>query len=400
MAENYYAIITDVGKKAEAAAVSSGQPLKLTHFVVGDGGGVEQVPLATRTALVNEKYRGEITSLKISHEQDNQVMAQLVLPSAIGGFTLREIGLITSAGELFSIANSPAIDKPIGGIAVNMTYRLAVSETENITLKVATGDGVFLRQDANLSDVNDVAKARDNLELGGSSVLNVGKLKNTVAAGDDERIVKALLTSGNLNGLDDTNKALANIGAYPLVGGEVKGEVWSKIVNNYRIISNNRGAFWRFDGSTMYLMFTDDGSPTGGWNNLRPMSADYATGNLSTGHNFYAGNEIRAAENVVAGNNVYSGNGASQLSSNGNVYGAVWGGWLSDWLNARLSERISSMRLAGFGTATNGNNDNSFANAPDGAVVVGVTQKTNYTAVNYRYQQMFVNGIWMNVGVA
>ncbi|WP_340157046.1 hypothetical protein [Citrobacter koseri] len=42
------------------------------------------------------------------------------------------------------MANCPTIDKPVGGVSVNMQFRLAVSDTSNITLDVATGDGLFL----------------------------------------------------------------------------------------------------------------------------------------------------------------------------------------------------------------------------------------------------------------
>lgn len=65
--------------------------------------------------------------------------------------------------------------------------------------------------------------------------------------------------------------------------------------------------------------------------------------------------------------------------------------------NARF---IQGWRLGAVATATNGNNDNAFAEAPNGAVVVSVQQKTNYTAVKYRYAQYNLNGTWYNAGVA
>ena len=37
--------------------------------------------------------------------------------------------------------------------------------------------------------------------------------------------------------------------------------------------------------------------------------------------------------NVVAGNVLYAGNGSSQMAPDGNVYGSLWGGWLSNKLN-------------------------------------------------------------------
>ncbi|MCE3116196.1 phage tail protein [Enterobacter sp. ASE] len=60
---------------------------------------------------------------------------------------------------------------------------------------------------------------------------------------------------------------------------------------------------------------------------------------------------------------------------------------------------LQGWRLGALATATNGNNDNLFAEAPNGAVVVSVQQKTNYTAVKYRYAQYNLNGTWYNAGV-
>lgn len=58
------------------------------------------------------------------------------------------------------------------------------------------------------------------------------------------------------------------------------------------------------------------------------------------------------------------------------------------------------IRLASPGTADNGNNDNTFAYAPNGAVVTAVQQKTNYTAVQYRYVQYNIVGNWYTAWVA
>ncbi|MDU4402884.1 MAG: phage tail protein, partial [Citrobacter koseri] len=125
----------------------------LSWFVVGDGNGKLVKPNPAQTRLVNETYRGSIAELVVSPEQSNQLMAKIVLPTDTGGFTVREVGLLTDAGELYAVANCPTIDKPVGGVSVNMQFRLAVSDTSNITLDVATGDGLFLRIDQNLKEI-------------------------------------------------------------------------------------------------------------------------------------------------------------------------------------------------------------------------------------------------------
>ncbi|UWC47973.1 phage tail protein [Klebsiella aerogenes] len=181
MSEKYYSILTNRGKALEAESAASGKPVILKDFVIGDGNRQAVTPDPVNTTLVHEVYRGAISSLAVSPEQDNQFIAQLVLPADIGGFTVREVGLLTESGELYAVGNCAAIEKPESGVSVQLQFRLAVNETADIELKVATGDGLFLRQDANLSDVADVAQSRKNLELGS-------------AAGHDEG--DFLLTSG------------------------------------------------------------------------------------------------------------------------------------------------------------------------------------------------------------
>jgi hypothetical protein len=212
MAEQYYSILTNKGKELEAASSASGIPVVIKDFVIGDGGGQAVTPDPARTALVHEVYRGAISSLEVSPDQPNQWIAHIVIPADIGGFTMREGGLLTDAGELYSVANSAAIEKPESGININLQYRLAVSETASIELKVATGDGLFLRQDANLSDVKDKATSRKNLDLKGAALLDVGITAGTVAAGNDTRIVNALQKTNNLSDLVDKAVARTNLG--------------------------------------------------------------------------------------------------------------------------------------------------------------------------------------------
>ncbi len=173
MAEKYYSILTNRGKELEAAAAANGTSIIIKDFVAGDGGGRAVTPDPAKTKLVNEVYRTAISSLNVSPEQASQFIAHLVIPADVGGFTVREVGLLTDAGELYAVANCASIEKPVSGISINLQFRLAVSETSNIELKVATGDGLFLRQDANLDDLKDKNKSRDNLGLGELATMDV-----------------------------------------------------------------------------------------------------------------------------------------------------------------------------------------------------------------------------------
>lgn len=194
MTTKHCSILTNRGKALEAASAAGGAPVVLDGFVVGDGNGSAVTPEAGQTALVREVYRGTISRLTVSPDQENQFIAYLVLPEGVGGFTVREAGLLTTDGELYAVGSCAAIEKPVNGVTATLQFRLAVAESAQVTLNVATGDGLFLRQDRNLSDVEDRDEAVENLGLKPT----VDKAKNAVQRDGDTMTGKLTLpqTSG------------------------------------------------------------------------------------------------------------------------------------------------------------------------------------------------------------
>ncbi|MDU5182779.1 MAG: phage tail protein [Enterobacter asburiae] len=572
MADKYYSILTNRGKELEAQSSATGKPVIIKDFVVGDGNGQPVTPDPAKTTLNHEVYRAGISALQVSPDQANQFIAQLVLPTDVGGFVVREVGLLTDAGELYAVANCAAIEKPVSGISVTLQFRLAVSETADIELKVATGDGLFLRQDANLGDVKDAAESRKNIGLKGAAVLDVGKAANTVAAGDDSRIVNALQKGNNLSDVVDKGQArvnlelksaatadvqisrddvtagrlVANGGALALrtvaaqagtaiadasaipansvsfcyadaayspgyeatildVGGlggdgyrvqyaasysdggkRLKFRTlnadngywgsWTNVITNYGgSVDYLDGAryyatkpeYWQgggafshqyADGSapffvggystakdnSVYLPIVKGTSVTKdlGWGSsvsfgiLRSGNGDFgsavihiigdsgagaifsfdANGTFNTpakinsGGALYAAGQIDSGGNIVAGQGLYESGGLVRVYSSNNPppqqdlspYATT------AWVNGNFSTQAwtvanflqGGIRLASLGTANNGNNDNEFAYAPNGAVVTAVQQRTNYTAVQYRYVQYNIGGNWYTAWVA
>ena len=94
-------------------------------------------------------------------------------------------------------------------------------------------DAYFLRSGVNLSDLTNVSLARVNLGLGNAAVRNVGTTINTVAAGDDTRIVNAVQTSravwagaGMVGGGDLSNNVTLTLGTPQTLGAASSNGVW------------------------------------------------------------------------------------------------------------------------------------------------------------------------------
>ena len=138
---NYYSIITERGLEKLALSKASGKAVRLKTIAVGDSAGNDDaLPSGNQIALIREVYRAEINRL-FQHEQDaNILVAELTIPSNVGGFIIREAGIFDEDGELFAIGRYPATVKPnlSDGIAREEIVQLAIAHSNNsqIELKI------------------------------------------------------------------------------------------------------------------------------------------------------------------------------------------------------------------------------------------------------------------------
>ena len=236
MATKYYAVLTNVGAAKLANATALGAQVEITQMAVGDGNGVLTVPDPAQTSLAHELRRAPLNTLTIDPDHANQIVAEQVIPAEAGGWWIREMGLFDKSGDMVAVANCAETYKPLlqegSGRVQVIRMILIVNSTEAVTLNIdptvalatrqyveekvtevrGDADGLFLRKDANLSDVKDVAKSRASLGLKGAATLNVGTAAGTVAAGNDTRIVNALQKGANLSELTSPVDARKNLG--------------------------------------------------------------------------------------------------------------------------------------------------------------------------------------------
>ena len=149
----YFAILTNKGTEKMAAYLQSGKKIEIAFVVVGDGNGQIPMPDPARTALVNEVWRGPAQTV-LDQANKNVIKATSVIPTNVGGWNVREIGLIDGEGELFAIANAPGYPKISIADGINndmqVGMRVAVSNRDGI---VVTVDGTVII--ATMQDIKD-----------------------------------------------------------------------------------------------------------------------------------------------------------------------------------------------------------------------------------------------------
>ena len=404
MITKHCSILTNRGKALEAASAAGGAPVVLDGFVVGDGNGNTVTPEAGQTALVREVYRGTISRLTVSPDQENQFIAYLVLPEGVGGFTVREAGLLTTDGELYAVGSCAAIEKPVNGVTATLQFRLAVAESAQVTLNVATGDGLFLRQDRNLSDVEDKDEAVENLGLKPT----VDKAKNAVQRDGDT----------------------------------MTGELKIRGVNALRIFNEAFGLIFRRSEESLHLIPTQENQgENGDIGPLRPFSINLRTGEVSMSHPVSVGDGSKVngalgigVQNALGGNSIALGGSDTGLKQNGDGLLDVYAngqhvfrfqnGALQSNRAVDVSGRVTPTDYGNFDeryqTKTGGVQNFQYTSevfhkpagnqvswvfrAPSGCTLSGINvQETgsnsadNIGGVYYKQAQIYINGAWRSV---
>lgn len=139
MASQYHSLFTTQGLELLREAIQNGTKLGITHMSYGDGNGYLPVPDAAYNKMINEVYRTQLNRLAPSKENPNWLEADGVIPSAVGGFNIREVGL-WAGDTMVAYANYPPTYKPTAdqGTAQIKTIRivLQIDNTANFELKI------------------------------------------------------------------------------------------------------------------------------------------------------------------------------------------------------------------------------------------------------------------------
>ncbi|XHR29609.1 MAG: phage tail protein [Chthoniobacteraceae bacterium] len=137
---SFVTLITNLGQAKIAAALANGTTVNISEMAIGDGMGNPITPDITQTALVREVYRAQLNSLTRDSANPNYIIAELIVPSTVGGWTVREFGLFDNAGALIAVGNYPDSYKPTldENSARDMIVRviIEISNEANVTIEI------------------------------------------------------------------------------------------------------------------------------------------------------------------------------------------------------------------------------------------------------------------------
>ncbi|MGX5793422.1 phage tail protein [Pseudomonas sp. E2-15] len=133
---DFYTLLTNAGIAYETACKAAGVPIKLAQISVGDGNGAVYNPDATAKALKREVWRGPLNALFQDEKNPSWLLAEVTIPSEVGGWYVREAGLWTDTGVLYAIVKYPESFKPVLATSGSGKefYIRSIFETSNASL--------------------------------------------------------------------------------------------------------------------------------------------------------------------------------------------------------------------------------------------------------------------------
>lgn len=153
----FFTVHTKAGLEALYAGLQTGDPVTVAEVAVGDGGGSPVTPVQSQTSLVNEVYRATVNRVFKPDPigQPTMYAVELIVPVAVGGFTIREVGAYDDSGALIAVGSLPETYKPqaadgaFGDTVVRLHFQAL--NADQITLTV---NGASATQDWVLQSVN------------------------------------------------------------------------------------------------------------------------------------------------------------------------------------------------------------------------------------------------------
>lgn len=151
--EQFYTILTNVGKAKIANATLLNSNLTLKTLKVGDGNGTYYNPTEDQEDLKNTVHECAIGAIYIDKKNPNWIISETIIPGSVGGFTIREVGLFDAEGDMIAVGKYPETYKPVvaNGASKDLNVRtiFEVSNAENVTLNLDPSVIIATKEDIN-----------------------------------------------------------------------------------------------------------------------------------------------------------------------------------------------------------------------------------------------------------
>jgi phage-related tail fiber protein len=215
----FYSILTTKGL-AKVATLATGDVIRLTHMVFGNS---TNIPFEDQTELGSEKHRCELIKVIA---QENEISAEAILLGNVGGFWVREIGIIDEDGDLFAVGKFPATYKPdasegtVKELGVRMVLKVTNAENTVVSYNIGIVDGAASTNLDNLTFAGQ-KKFNDKANLESPDLTGIPKTPTADSGTNTKQIastafvqaaISALINSapGVLDTLEELAEALGN----------------------------------------------------------------------------------------------------------------------------------------------------------------------------------------------
>lgn len=302
--------------------------LETSDPVVGGPGGVsnrQAEQLADRTAYLKKELEstGENLQSHIKAADPHTQYAPKASPALTGTPTaptaaagVNNAQIATTAYVMAAIA--ALVNGSPGALDTLKELAAALGDDPNFSSTVLNKLAEKLEKAQNGADIPDKVKFMANVGLKSAATRAVGSaasdipditigdgryLGKTATAAAATKLAAARKIAGvAFDGTADIALTPAHVGALPIAGGTLTGNLISTVADALRLINGGYGAIFRNDGTDLYILLTNKNAASGSWNNLRPFKINLATGNIDFGHT------ANAVELQEKGQRVYSPN--------------------------------------------------------------------------------------------
>ncbi|GLR13265.1 hypothetical protein GCM10007907_20550 [Chitinimonas prasina] len=161
---NYYTLVTQAGHILLAQALANRQPLVIASIAAGTGQNeAEYDPSATQTALANEVWRGTPNTVAQDAANPTWICVAGEIPTQVGGYTVRELGLFAPDGTLIAIGKTPPCTKPLptDGAAFPLPVKFVFCVTDRAAVSLVVSSSTYATEEFSTGIVAAHAAAGD-----------------------------------------------------------------------------------------------------------------------------------------------------------------------------------------------------------------------------------------------